>query len=66
MQPSTPDRDAHNVEETRQRLGGVSRQTVYDLINSGKLKSFTIGKRRLIPADAIKAFIADSTQAATG
>jgi excisionase family DNA binding protein len=36
---------------------GVSHVTIYRLINGGELKSFTIGRRRLIGVDEIKAFI---------
>lgn len=52
------ERDAYTVEQARQRLGGVANQTIYNLINSGDLRSITIGKRRLIPAEAITEFIA--------
>lgn len=34
-------------------LMGVSRQTVYDLINAGLLRSYTIGRRRFCSRDAI-------------
>jgi excisionase family DNA binding protein len=53
----TPERDAYPVEEARQKLGGIARQTVYNLINSGQLESIQIGTRRLIPASAIARFI---------
>lgn len=51
------ERDAYTVEQTRHRLGGVANQTIYNLINSGELRSITIGTRRLIPAEAITEFI---------
>lgn len=54
---STPDRDAYTIEEARQRLGGIARQTVYNLIHAGELRSLSIGARRLIPASAIIDFI---------
>lgn len=59
---STQERDAYSVEEARQRLGGIARQTVYDLINADELASYHIGTRRFIPADAIKQFIGRRTQ----
>jgi len=34
---------------------GVKRSTLYKLISSGQLRSFTIGRRRIIPASALRA-----------
>jgi excisionase family DNA binding protein len=60
-------RDAYSVEQARQRLGGIARQTVYNLINAGELDSILIGTRRLIPAHAIAEFVRRrSAQAASG
>ncbi len=36
---------------------GVSRNTIFALLSSGKLGYVRIGRRRLIPADAIDRFI---------
>lgn len=36
---------------------GVSRSTVYNLINDGKLRSVRVAGRRLIPADAAEALL---------
>jgi excisionase family DNA binding protein len=54
-------RELHSIEEARFVLGGISRATIYDLLNSGELPSVTIGRRRFIPAAAIAAFIATSS-----
>jgi excisionase family DNA binding protein len=40
------------VEEAARALG-IGRSLVYDLIRSGRLRSFKVGSRRLIPAAAI-------------
>ncbi len=40
------------VEEAAQALG-IGRSLVYDLIRSGRLRSFKVGSRRLIPIAAI-------------
>jgi excisionase family DNA binding protein len=40
------------------RLLGFSRTTLYAQLASGRLLSVTVGRRRLIPRDAIEAFIA--------
>ena len=50
-------RDAYSVDEARQMLGGISRKTIYDLINTRDLVSFTLGRRRLISANAIRDYI---------
>jgi excisionase family DNA binding protein len=38
---------------------GICRTLVYALIKEKKLRSITIGRRRLIPAEAIDVFIAE-------
>lgn len=40
------------IEEAAERLR-VGRSTVYDLIRTRRLRSVKIGRRRLIPTDAI-------------
>lgn len=54
-------RELYSVEEARFLLGGISRATLYELLNAGELETVTIGRRRLIPAAAINAFIATSS-----
>ncbi|MFD5143877.1 helix-turn-helix domain-containing protein [Streptomyces sp. NPDC058401] len=44
------------VPEVMERLK-LGRSTVYDLIRSRRLISFTIGRARRIPADAVREFI---------
>lgn len=44
------------VTEAAGRLG-VGRTTVFGLIRSGELRSVSIGRRRLVPADAINEFV---------
>jgi len=38
-------------------LLGVGRTTAFSLVRSGQLKSFKIGRRRLVPRTAIEEFI---------
>lgn len=45
-----------SVNEAQETLG-IKRSTLYDLMYDGKLESVKIGRRRLIPAQAIEAFI---------
>jgi excisionase family DNA binding protein len=39
--------------EDAARLLNVGRSTAYDLIRSGRLRSVKIGRRRLVPLDAL-------------
>jgi len=54
-------RELYSIEDARFMLGGISRATICDLLNSGELASVVIGRRRFIPAAAITAFIGLST-----
>jgi excisionase family DNA binding protein len=47
---------AYPVPEAGKQIG-ISRSQTYELIKSGNLKSFTIGKRRLVSRDALREFI---------
>lgn len=54
-------RELYSIEEARSLLGGISRITIYALLNSGELASVIIGRRRFVPAGAITAFIASNS-----
>lgn len=47
------------VEQAAEQLGGVSRSTLYQLLRSGELASVKIGRRRLIPTEAIADYVHD-------
>jgi excisionase family DNA binding protein len=53
----------YSVEEAVTAMG-VGRTTVYELIGSGELESIKVGRRRVIPADSIRAYF-DSRRAAS-
>lgn len=55
-EPARGDR-ALSVGEACHRLA-VGRNTVYGLINSGELKTLSVGRRRLIPESQIDALLA--------
>ena len=55
------DRALYSIEETRARLGGISRNSLYAMLRAGDLPSVVIGCRRFISAEAIAALITDST-----
>lgn len=54
-------KDLYSIEEARELLGGISRNSIYHLLRDGKLASVPIGRRRLISAAAIQAFIVAAT-----
>lgn len=59
MQPSHDldfGRGQLNVREAAQRLG-VSRARLYQLLQHGEIASFRVGRRRIVPADAIDSYI---------
>jgi excisionase family DNA binding protein len=59
--PSEP--QAFKVPEVMQALR-LSRSKVYDLIRSNELPSFTIGRSRRIPVDAVRAYMRDRMEEA--
>ena len=44
--------------EEATRVLGIGRTFVYQLLATGKLESFKLGRRRLVPIDAIERLIA--------
>ncbi len=42
----------------------LSRFKVYDLIRSGQLRSFTVGRARRIPVDAVRQYMQDRLEEA--
>jgi excisionase family DNA binding protein len=46
------------VSEAARQLG-ISERKVYHLLRSRELRSITIGRRRLIPREAVRSLIAD-------
>jgi excisionase family DNA binding protein len=55
------DRELYTIEEARALLGGIARNTLYNLLRSGALASVPIGRRRFISARAIAAYVAESS-----
>ena len=49
---------AYSITESQAQLGHISRQTIYNLINAGRLKTFRIGRRRFCSDQAIRECIA--------
>ncbi|MEV5556097.1 helix-turn-helix domain-containing protein [Nonomuraea wenchangensis] len=55
--PSAHDRRLYRVTDAMHLLS-LSRSVIYELIRSGRLRSVTQGRTRLIPASAIEDYIA--------
>jgi excisionase family DNA binding protein len=51
-QPFSPERKALSVKETA-RAVGISRATVYRLVQQKRLATVKIGSRRLVPVSAL-------------
>jgi excisionase family DNA binding protein len=64
--PAIPNTPAllHQVPEACRMLG-IGRSTLYELMSAGRLKSVTIGRRRLVPASEIERFAGELTKGAT-
>ncbi len=55
------ERALYSIEETRARLGGISRNSLYAMLRAGVLQSVVIGCRRFVSAEAIAELIKNST-----
>jgi excisionase family DNA binding protein len=53
------------VPATCSKLGGVSRTTVYELVNRGELTKVNIGRRGFITAKSLAAYVDRLSEAAT-
>jgi excisionase family DNA binding protein len=45
----------YSVDETMQATG-LGRTTIFNLIDTGELESIKVGRRRIIPVEAIREF----------
>lgn len=52
------------VAQARERLGGISRSTFYNLVGRHELRSLSVGSRRFVPESAVREFIERSATAA--
>lgn len=54
---NTVPRHAYSLDEAAQSLG-ISRRTVYELMDAGKLSTVKLGRRRLVPARELERLVA--------
>lgn len=52
----------YSVEEAAEALS-MGRSLIYELIGRGDLESITVGRRRLVPRDALVVFVERQRQA---
>ena len=43
---------------------GVSRPTLYEILNRGEIRSFYLGRNRMIAVESLKAWVAEQVQKA--
>jgi len=48
---------AYSIDESCKALGGMSRQTFYDLINQGRIRTFKEGRRRFVSRSALQEYV---------
>ena len=48
---------AHSIDRATERLGWKSRQTTYNEINEGRLRSYKVGRRRFVSEEACVEYI---------
>lgn len=53
------------IPDTCSKLGGVSRTTVYDLVNQGELVKVNIGRRGFITSEPLAAYVDRLREAAS-
>lgn len=58
-----PEPLAYQLEQAF-RLLGIGRSKGFELINTGELDSYTVGRRRYITRKALEAFVANRQKAA--
>lgn len=54
------DRIAVSVDEARRAIG-IGKTKLYELINDGSLKTFTVGRRRLVTTASINALVGQAS-----
>lgn len=60
---NTVPRTAYSLDEAARSLG-LSRRTLYDLMDRGQLATVKLGKRRLVPATELERLVSTQTEAA--
>ena len=51
----------YSINDARRLLGGIARNTIYQLLANGQLNSVVLGRRRFITAAAIAQLVVNAT-----
>lgn len=46
-----------DIETTMNRLGGLARSTVYELLATGEIEAVKLGRRRMVVAASLNAYV---------
>jgi len=65
VKENSVERISYSVVEAAAKIG-ISSRTLWSLIRQGQIGTFRIGTRVLIPADVLRAFIAERTSMVNG
>ncbi len=52
-----PQRRLYPVDEAAELLGGITERSVWNLVATNKILSVHVGRRRMIPAEAIESYV---------
>jgi excisionase family DNA binding protein len=63
MTRQTSSTGALSIESARHYIGGLSRSKFYELVNSGVIRTFRIGRRRYASYKALDDFISERENA---
>ena len=63
MLDSKPEPLLLTLEEASQRLGGLSRTKLFELMREGHLRPVKIGRRTFLTLDVLRQFVTDQAQA---
>jgi excisionase family DNA binding protein len=61
MRPNKKERRLYSIDQAREILGGISRNTLYKMLKTGALGSVVFGTRRFISDEAIDQFVIASS-----
>lgn len=59
-----PERRLYPLKEAAEQLGGITERMLWSLCMRGDIKSVKVGRRRMIPAAALDAYVSELEAAA--
>ncbi|MEO7018335.1 MAG: helix-turn-helix domain-containing protein [Leifsonia sp.] len=52
----------YRIEEAQEQLGGIGRTKIYELMNTGQLKTVKIGRRTFVAQSALAEYVSRLTE----